>query len=71
MEIFTIGFWVCMACGLACFYDDEKPFIHIEALDTFEFLKAQVGTGYYEELIRKYLLENTHGAIVLIKPEKF
>ena len=23
-------------------YDDEKPFIHIEALDTFEFLK---GTG--------------------------
>ncbi len=51
-------------------YDDEKPFIHIEALDTFEFLKAQVGTGYYEELIRKYLLENTHGAIVLIKPEK-
>ena len=20
MEIFTIGFWVCMACGLACFY---------------------------------------------------
>ena len=47
-----------------------EPFIHIEALDTFEFLKAQVGTGYYEELIRKYLLENTHGAIVLIKPEK-
>lgn len=20
MEIFTIVFWVCMACGLACFY---------------------------------------------------
>ena len=32
-------------------YDDEKPFIHIEALDTFEFLKKQIGTGYYEELI--------------------
>ena len=51
-------------------YDEDKPFIHIEALDTFEFLKKQVGTGYYEELIQKYLLDNTHGAIVIVKPEK-
>ena len=51
-------------------YDDEKPFIHIEVLETFEFLKAQMGTGYYEELIQKYLLDNTHGAIVMVKPEK-
>lgn len=51
-------------------YDDEKPFIHIEALKTFEYLKAQVGTHYYEELIQKYLLDNTHGAIVIVKPEK-
>lgn len=51
-------------------YDEEKPFIHIEALDTFEFLKKQVGTDYYEELIQKYILDNTHGAIVIVKPEK-
>lgn len=51
-------------------YDDEKPFIHIEAIKTFEYLKAQVGTRYYEELIQKYLLDNTHGAIVIVKPEK-
>ena len=51
-------------------YDDEKPFIHIEALDTFEFLKKQIGTGYYEDLIRRYILENPHGAIVVVKPEK-
>ncbi len=51
-------------------YDEEKPFIHVEALKTFEFLKSQVGTGYYEELIRKYILENTHGAVVVVKPEK-
>ena len=25
-------------------YDDNEPFMHIEALDTFEFLKEQVGT---------------------------
>ena len=51
-------------------YDDEKPFIHIEAMDTFEFLKEQVDTGYFEELICQYLLDNQHGAIVIIKPEK-
>lgn len=51
-------------------YDDEKPFIHVEAIETFEFLKANVGNGYFEKLIQKYLLDNTHGAIVAVKPEK-
>lgn len=34
------------------------------------FLKEQVETGYFEELIQKYLLDNTHGSIVIIKPER-
>lgn len=51
-------------------YDDEKPFVHMDALPTFEFLKKQVETGYFEELIRKYLLDNTHGSIVIIRPER-
>ena len=51
-------------------YDEEKPFIHMQALPTFEFLKENVETGYFEELIQKYLLDNTHGSIVIIRPEK-
>ena len=51
-------------------YDDEKPFIHVEELKTFAFLKEQIGSGYFEELIQKYILDNPHGAIVVIKPEK-
>lgn len=51
-------------------YDDEKPFIHVEAIDTFNFLKEKVKERYFEELIQTYLLENTHGAIVVVKPEK-
>ncbi len=51
-------------------YDDEQPFLHINALETFDFLRKQIETGYYEELIQKYLLDNTHGAIVVVKPEK-
>ena len=48
----------------------KSRLFHIEALDTFVFLKKQIGTGYYEDLIRRYLLENPHGAIVVVKPEK-
>lgn len=51
-------------------YDDEKPFIHMEAIPTFEFLKEQVDTGYFEDLIRRYLLDNPHGAVVMICPER-
>ena len=49
-------------------YDDKEPFIHIRALDTFEFLKEMVETDYFEELTRKYLLENTHASTVCLKP---
>lgn len=51
-------------------YDDEKPFIHVDAIQTFEFLKEKVESGYFEELIQKYILDNTHGSIVIVKPEK-
>lgn len=51
-------------------YDETKPFIHMQAIPTFEFLKSQVDTGYFEDLIRTYLLENTHGSIVIIRPER-
>ena len=49
-------------------YDDEKPFIHICADKTFEFLKESIGTGYYEQLIQTYLIESAHAAMVIVKP---
>ena len=51
-------------------YDEEKPFSQMEAIPTFEFLKSQVETGYFENLIQTYLLDNTHGSIVIIRPEQ-
>lgn len=60
--------------GLDCMetwlYDDTKPFAQLEALETFAWLKEQVNTGYFEELIQKYLLENTHVSLVSILPKK-
>lgn len=49
-------------------YDDSKPFIHIEANATFASLKEKVRTGYFEKLVEKYLLNNTHRSVVILKP---
>ncbi|MDO4553807.1 MAG: insulinase family protein [Lachnospiraceae bacterium] len=51
-------------------YDDEKPFIHIKTREIFDTLKEKIGTGYFEDLIRQYLLENNHKAYVMILPKK-
>ncbi len=50
-------------------YDSNKPFMYLEILDIYQSLKEKNGTGYYEALIKQYLLENTHGSIVVVKPE--
>lgn len=50
-------------------YDDSKPFIHICANDTFTFLKEQVETGYFENLIETYLLHNPHATFVSVQPK--
>lgn len=51
-------------------YAEDKPFIYMDALATYAFLKEKIGTRYFEELIQTYVLDNTHGAIVVVKPEK-
>lgn len=33
-------------------------------------LREQIKTGYFEDLIQKYLLDNAHGAVVVVAPEK-
>ena len=51
-------------------YDDKLPFWHIEANATFASIKNKVESGYFEELISKYLLHNTHKTIVFASPQK-
>ncbi len=50
-------------------YDADKPFIHLSGNDVFSYLKKQVGTGYFEDLIRKYFLDNTHASFVSVEPK--
>jgi len=51
-------------------YDDRKPFVHIEANETYRKLKEAVDTDYYENLIRDCLLNNTHRTAVVVEPVK-
>ena len=51
-------------------YDDSKPFDHVMRLAVFEKLKEKANTGYFEELIEKYLLTNTHASIVVVNPKR-
>ena len=46
----------------------KSPFIHLAQNDTYEFLKNNIDTGYFEGLVRRYLLENTHTSLVILKP---
>jgi len=50
-------------------HDDKKPFLHLKDNAGFAFLKEKIGTGYFEKMIKEYLLQNTHTSIVILKPK--
>ena len=51
-------------------YGDNMPFIHVEANAVYAALREKAGSGYFEGLIQKYLLDNPHKSIVVLKPKK-
>jgi Zn-dependent M16 (insulinase) family peptidase len=51
-------------------YDENEPFMHIEAGKTFELIKKEAKEGLFEDLIQKYLLTNQHGSIISLVPSR-
>lgn len=51
-------------------YDDNAPFVNVEADETYKTLKKAIDTDYYEKLIQEYLLDNQHKTTVVVEPEK-
>ena len=49
-------------------YDENDPFSALEFTDVFKYLKENINTGYFENIIEKYLINNNHKAIVICKP---
>lgn len=46
------------------------PMLHLEYQKTFDFLKEEVHKGYFEDLIREYLLDNPFEAVITLLPQK-
>ena len=57
-------------CFESWLYDDDEPFAHLAAADTFEYLKSQVETDYFEQIIQKYFIDNNHKVVLTLKPQK-
>ncbi|MGN0384024.1 MAG: insulinase family protein, partial [Eubacterium sp.] len=51
-------------------YDENEPFMHLKTNETFQFLHESIDTGYYENIIKEYLINNTHTSLVIITPER-
>lgn len=50
-------------------YDDTAAFSYMHFLDDCAELKKRIGTGYYENLIKKYILESDHCVLIKSLPE--
>ena len=47
---------------------DESPLIHLSYTANLEKIKLALTTHYFEELIKKYLLNNHHQSVVTLRP---
>lgn len=50
-------------------YDKKLPFIRLNLLPIYADLKKEIDNNYFEGLIKKYFLENTHSSLVEIYPQ--
>lgn len=66
---FPKGLLMGIKCLDSWIYDEKQPFLHLEEIEVIEFLKKQVETDYFEQLVQKYLLDNTHAAVVIVEPQ--
>lgn len=50
-------------------YDDDKPFENLKDNLLYDKMKKYIGTGFYEQLIKDYMLNNNHASLVILKPK--
>ena len=58
-------------CFDSWLYQDDQPFDYLLQLADYRTLREKIKTGYFEELIRRYFLENTHASFVTVGPQRF
>lgn len=50
-------------------YDEDAPFLHLHELDVYQSLREKTDSGYFEDLIRTYLLDNPHCLLLTAVPD--
>ncbi len=50
-------------------YDDSMPFDKLFENNIYKSLKEKADKGFFEEIIEKYLLNNTHESVVILTPD--
>ena len=49
-------------------YDETKPFEYVQLNDVYAFLRENIDTGYFEKVLKKYLVGNKHRSYVTVRP---
>ncbi len=63
------GLIYSMKCMDSWLYDAD-PFVHLCYEDTLAKIKTALKTDYFEKMIKKYVIDNSHGSMLIVKPEK-
>lgn len=58
-----------MKCMDSWLYGGE-PWTHLSYEEVLNKIKSQVDNNYFENLISKYILKNTHSSMLIVEPEK-
>lgn len=62
------GVVLSMSALAGWLYDDDSPVAYLRYEDAFASLRAKIGEGYFEQLLRELFLENDHFASVEVVP---
>ena len=62
------GLDIQISCLSSWLYDDGKPFDKLETIKYFKELKEAINTDYFERIIEKYFINNTHKSYVKLVP---
>ncbi len=57
-------------CFDSWLYQDSQPFDYLVQLADYKALREKIGTGYFENLIRTYILDNPHASFVTVGPQR-
>ncbi|MDE7297583.1 MAG: insulinase family protein [Lachnospiraceae bacterium] len=63
------GLMLNMMSMCSWLFNENGAFEYLRGNDLYAELKKEIGTGYYEELIRKYMLEPEHATVFTLLPE--